>query len=261
MRRVNTASSFFKRLLSRNDSQSQPHTPGSTDGPQVVIPGNSAGKMPKSASNASLAGSKILPGTGRITDQVIEEVDEQMTITSMRQETRPTAQDLFSQGPITPAAPTQSTSGPPPASQPVDVPMRNLGAPSTNYHRGHSTVGNQLNERWEGQGNDDFVSCSAPTTNFRPPTPQGYDEFDRQREGMDQSGSAAMGTSEQGNPEDADDFEKLRLARERERSERQRLNIARTISTTQGSTPANLNVDLVEALAASIADEINQSGA
>lgn len=40
---------------------------------------------------------------------VIEEVDEQMTVTSMRPETRPHVQNIFSQGP-------------PPPSSPVDVP-------------------------------------------------------------------------------------------------------------------------------------------
>lgn len=245
MRRVNTASSFFKRLLSRNDSQSQPHTPAGADGPpQIVLPGNS-GKMPKSASNASLAGSKILPVPGRITDQVIEEVDEQMTITSMRQEVRPKAEDLFSAGPM-----TSSGGGPPPPSKPVDVPMRSFGVTPSTYNRAFSTVGQNLNDRY--MENNDFLSTSAPTNHFRPVTPQGYDEHDRNKEGGGECGGDGQGD------DDADEFERLRLARERERNERQRLNIARSISTTQGSNPANLNVDVVEALAASMADDQHQ---
>lgn len=251
MRRVNTASSFFKRLLSRSDSQSQPaQAAAATDGSH---PGNSS-KMVNSASNASLAGSKIILAPPRITEQVIEEVDEQMTITSMRQEVRPRADDLFNQGPITTKPPL---TGPPPASKPVDMPMRTLGAPSSTYNRTHSTVGHHMYDKYMEK--DDYMSSSAPTTQFCPPTPPGYDEFDRNREADTTGSGAAVEGEEEAN---ADDFERLRLARERERSERQRLNIARSISTTQGSSnPTNLNVDLVEALATSIADDINQSGA
>lgn len=249
MRRVNTASSFFKRLLSRSDSQTQPSQATAENGPQLVVSGNSS-KIPKSASNTSLAGSKVLPVPGRITDQVIEEVDEQLTITSMRQEIRPRADDLFNQGPIAP------TTGPPPASKPVDVPMRPLGASSNAYNRGYSTVGQNLHDNYGEK--DEFVSCSAPTTRFRPATPQGYDEYDQEaRDGAE--GNTSSGEAD--DKDKGDDFEKLRLARERERIERQRLNIARSISTTQGSTTTNLNVDLAEALAASISDDLNQSGA
>lgn len=267
MRRVNTAGSIFKRFLSRSDSQSQPHTPSGTDGVYLGIPGNS-GKMPKSASNASLAGSKILPPPARITDQVIEEVDEQQTITSMRQEIRPKAEDLFNQGPLTMNTPQQQQqqqppSGPPPASKPVDVPMRTLGGPSS-----HTFTINEMNHPYMERNDNEFVSCSAPSTQFRPPTPTGFDEYDRYgKDGGSIVGGGGAGVVGDGDAttlaggEDADDFEKLRLARERERTERQRLNIARSISTTQGSNPTNLNVDLVEALAASIADDINHSAA
>lgn len=267
MRRVNTASSFFKRLLSRNDSQ--PATPATSDAPTLNVPVGNTGKLPKSASNASLAGSKLQlgPGTVRITDQVIEEVDEQMTITSMRQEVRPKAEDLFNQGPMTaPQAPAPPLpSGPPPASKPVDVPMRSFGGPSNAYSRAYSTVGQDMNDKFGGD-KDEFVSCSAPTTHFQPPTPPGFDEYDRQsKDGMEPGGGGGgggMGTGDVtggGGADDDDDFERLRIARERERNERQRLNIARSISTTQGSNPTNLNVDLVEALAASIADDLNHT--
>lgn len=61
-----------------------------------------------------MAGPKFpAPGTMRIADQVIEEVDEQMTVTSNRgHEPRPTAQSLF--------APSNEKL--PARSQPIDVP-------------------------------------------------------------------------------------------------------------------------------------------
>lgn len=163
MRRVNTATSFFKRILSREDSR--PGTGNSLDGPQM-----SSGKIPTSASTASLAGSKILnTGTTRIADQVIEEVDEQMTITSMRNQhdIRPTAQDLFSQGPF--------EKGPP--SEPVDVPLKPLSSHS-NYNRTHSAGVPAPTFKY---ADSDFLSTSAPMANFRPQTPPGLDEFDREQ--------------------------------------------------------------------------------
>lgn len=280
IRRVNTASSFFKRLLSRDDSR-----PGTaqTDGgggtsstAHLTGSGNvHTNKMPKSASNTSLAGSKVLhPGSMRITDQVIEEVDEQMTITSMRgqPEVRPTAQDLFSQGPIT------NHGGPPPASKPVDVPLKTFNhSAGPAYGRTHSVVSG----RGSYEGNDDFISCSAPpAANFRPPTPPGFTEFDQQKTKSKESGMSGTMTAPTtpldelagcagllegvGHDEgDNDDFDKLRLARERERQERQKLVIARSISTTQATQAsgqhqtATSHVDLVAALNASVADDLN----
>lgn len=69
------------------------------------------------------------PSTMRITDQVIEEVDEQMTIQSQRgNDTRPTAQSLFQsqdEKPITVKTPLHS--------EPIDVPSH-----FNNYHRTQS---------------------------------------------------------------------------------------------------------------------------
>lgn len=252
MRRVNTASSFFKRLLSRSDSQ----TPQAVNDVAQFGTSANSGKIPKSASNTSLAGSKILnPGTVRITDQVIEEVDEQMTITSMRQpEIRPKAEDLFSQGPL-----MSNASGPPPPSKPVDVPMRNLAGSSAAYDRTHST-GHHMSSKYPDS--DDFVSCSAPTVNFRPPTPPGYDDLDRNKTRSKESGIsghvpiAHISDVMDGEELIDDEFEKLRIARERERLARQKQNIARSISTTQGANQSNLNVDLVETLASSVAEDL-----
>lgn len=68
-----------------------------------------------SASSANLIGPKFpsqAQGTTRIADQVIEEVDEQLTIQSIRPEKRPTAQSIFA----------SSNEKIPVRSSPIDVP-------------------------------------------------------------------------------------------------------------------------------------------
>lgn len=77
----------------------------------------------------------------RLTDQVIEEVDEQTTITSMRRpEPRPNVRDIFAKGedlskdPDTVDA-SEALLGAPPPSAPVNVPRSSLGAHVPNSHR------------------------------------------------------------------------------------------------------------------------------
>lgn len=99
----------------------------------------------------------------KISDQVIEEVDEQMTITSMRgPETRPTAASLF-----------------PPASQPVNVPSpRN----QKDYMRTNSYA-QQSDQPFTFPDDDDnnpigYLSASAPANSHSlvgTPTGNAYD--------------------------------------------------------------------------------------
>lgn len=130
--RVNSVTSMLKRLFSKED---RPDGGGTSSGNKTP------GRIPHSSSSASLQArvfGKICrkrhcrsicnffvylfiylidrplllrsAGTGGSTRiGVIEEVDEQMTMTSMRPENRPHVQSIFPQGP-------------PPASAPVDVP-------------------------------------------------------------------------------------------------------------------------------------------
>lgn len=89
----------------------------------------------------------------RITDQVIEEVDEQMTITSQRQpEIRPTAQSLF-----------EATAAP---SAPVDVPAYRPAA--NDYTRTQSFVANDHRHHhpftFPTTSDDYQISSSAPVT-------------------------------------------------------------------------------------------------
>lgn len=109
----------------------------------------------------------------RITDQVIEEVDEQMTITSQRpQETRPTAQSLF-QG----MAPTQ----------PVDVPTTS-NRTSNDYMRTQSFAVNH-HEPFTFPTSPDYISSSAPAAQYHVVTPTGdmydinIDDFDQSQRG------------------------------------------------------------------------------
>ncbi|XP_071569485.1 bestrophin-2 isoform X2 [Temnothorax nylanderi] len=98
--RVSSVTNVLKRLFSKDDR---------TDG-GATSAAKAAGKMPSVSSTASLQTRPPVPG-GSMRIGVIEEVDEQLTLTSLRQsnETRPHVQSIFAQGP-------------PPPSDPVDVP-------------------------------------------------------------------------------------------------------------------------------------------
>src|SRR5690349_21623727 len=118
MSRVNTVTSLLKRFLSKDDSKNDSR-PNSSNNPETGM------RLGTSASSASIA--PKMPaniGSMKISDQVIEEVDEQMTITSMRnkEDPRPTAQSIFSNIPS--------------PSAPVDVPGRVPPPPA--YERFHS---------------------------------------------------------------------------------------------------------------------------
>lgn len=149
--RVNTVASALKRFLSRDDSRPGSATPSEDQKPY---------KFPASASSASLSGvagsatSAGKPaGSMRITHQVIEEVDEQATITSMRaNEPRPNVMDIFASSST--AAASGPLQPPPAASEPVDIPAR---PPS--YNRAQSQYEPNL---FPPGGVDSLLSTSAP---------------------------------------------------------------------------------------------------
>lgn len=183
MNRVNTVVSSLKRFFSREDPRaSGPLTP---DGWFIFVifliirklshsnpsTGTQQIRLPGSASTNSLAQSKF--PSMRITDQVIEEVDEQMTITSQRpQESRPTAQSLFQ--------------GMPPT-QPVDVPAT-VKRNSNDYMRTQSFAVNH-HEPFAFPTSPDFTSSSAPASQYHVVTPTGdmydinIDDFDQSQRG------------------------------------------------------------------------------
>ncbi|XP_050094685.1 bestrophin-4-like isoform X1 [Anopheles aquasalis] len=140
--RVNTVTSALKRFFSKDES-SRPNS-ATPDAGSVPF------KFPGSASSNNLAGGRVpdrAMGSMRITDQVIEEVDEQLTITSMQgnSDPRPTAASLF------------ADHGPPKASEPVDVPMQP-------YNRTQSSVAHGFPSQLTPPGPESLLSASAPET-------------------------------------------------------------------------------------------------
>nr|XP_017038157.1 bestrophin-2 isoform X3 [Drosophila kikkawai] len=260
--RVNTVASALKRFLSRDDSRPGSATPSEDQKPY---------KFPASASSASLSGvagsatSAGKPaGSMRITHQVIEEVDEQATITSMRaNEPRPNVMDIFASSSGAGAAPSGPLQPPPAHSEPVDIPAR---PPS--YNRAQSQYEPTL---FPPGGVDTLLSTSAPAGGSpsllsnaatapsspvgdsskslydpqkaasreteRPDAPQVFRWFVTPVENMDLRASNDLLNQAQAavEPEDeGDDFEKLKAAREKEKLMRQQKNLARTISTAPG---------------------------
>ncbi|EDV41547.1 uncharacterized protein Dana_GF17535, isoform A [Drosophila ananassae] len=243
--RVNTVASALKRFLSRDDSRPGSATPSEDQKPY---------RFPASASSASLTGNVGSatsagkpPGSLRITQQVIEEVDEQATITSMRaNEPRPNVMNIFA--PASTSAGTAPLQPPPAHSEPVDIPQR---PPS--YSRAQSQYEPTL---FPPGGVDALLSTSAPaggspsmlsTAATAPSSPVG----DSSKSLYDPQNAASRETVENldlrasqdplvnaaaAEPEvdEGDDFEKLKAAREKEKLMRQQKNLARTISTAPG---------------------------
>ncbi|XP_037025495.1 bestrophin-4 isoform X1 [Bradysia coprophila] len=211
MTRTNTVASALKRFFSTDSSKSAP-----IPSPDIRLTG--------SASSASISNqypSRYPAGSMKITDQTIEEVDEQLTITSMRaNEPRPTAQSIFM----------------PPPSQPVDVPTTTYMA--RNYNRMHSTVepptSNSFIFPMNNADMEYFVSASAPTPTIECPDTQNSPNDD----GFDFNiNFREIEQTEPQTLDEDDDFEKLRLAREKERLERQKQKLARSISTQPNQNP------------------------
>lgn len=122
-----------------------------------------------SSSTISLAPPKYPIGTMRITDQVIEEVDEQLTIQSMhRPDMRPTAQSLFA----------SSDDKPPARSAPIDVPASHHNDDQNGYARVQSVM--QPEHHPYMFPNNTIFSSSAPEGNTTPiQTPKiNVDHFD-----------------------------------------------------------------------------------
>lgn len=229
MSRVTTVTSLLKRFLSKDDSQSRPGSASTT---------NAEKGLGTSASSASFTG-RTLPaqiGSMKITDQVIEEVDEQMTITSMRNhdDPRPTAQSIFA----------------PPISDPMDVPGR-VPPPYSRFYS--AQVHEQDSSLFPAGGIDDLLSSSAPPGKL--PTSSSHQtntmsEFDPKHFESQESQNRTDETEELDSNVVDDDFEKLRQEREASRIARQKEKIARSISAQQGIVnQIELQELLTEALA------------
>lgn len=221
MSRVSTVTSLLKRFLSKDDSKNVDSRPVSGGyNPEAGM------RLGTSASSASIAGKfPANIGSMKISDQVIEEVDEQMTITSLRnkEDPRPTAQSIFASIP--------------PPSDPVDVPGR---VPP--YHRFHSAQvhEDENNALFPPGGVDDLLSSSAPSgkTGKIPASsshqPDTNSEFNPKQFGSQESQKSVNPEELDNTPLVGDDFEKLRQEREASRVAKQKEKMAKSISTQQG---------------------------
>ncbi|XP_013134730.1 PREDICTED: bestrophin-1 isoform X2 [Papilio polytes] len=237
MTRANSVTSMLKRLFSKED-QRQPSAPvgTQTDGGTRFVISASNPTLNKPAATAA--------GSMKIANEVIEEVDEQATITSMgkRQEHRPTAMSLFAQGPPT-------------ASEPVNVPTRNSN------HNSTSRLSSSAPSQWaraasavlEGRGDTSPAAKSLRAQDSFP-------GLERPRLDSDVGPSLSAAGSQtlmddvdgvDGEDDDIDDFDRLRSVREQERKEKYRQKLmARSVSAQQptGSQELIDNVLLLEEL-------------
>lgn len=143
---------MLKRLISRDSNNSEAQSDGPAfSRPQLMrstsyIPNSSLPPPPKPAG-----------GSMRITDQVIEEVDEQLTISQMTQSrkgdplNRPNIQDVF-------PAPIDVKDNAVPA--PIDVKDNAVqkGGPGNIYLRSYSSVSGGLASPLESPNINEFVS-------------------------------------------------------------------------------------------------------
>ncbi|XP_055854090.1 bestrophin-2 isoform X2 [Episyrphus balteatus] len=222
--RVNTVASALKRFLNRDETRPGSSTPTSEQGNY---------RFPGSVSSTSLVPQggvvpKVPPsGSMRITDQVIEEVDEQMTITSNRgaESARPNVKDIFGS-----ASQVQDH-----RSDPIDMPkytrVQSTGDPSLFPPGGVDAL---LSSSAPSGRNQGFASQTVPCSPMGDSTKSLFHQSEKDngsRETVEEYESKSNA-----DPSEDDDFEKLRVAREKERLERQKIKLARSISTAPGIT-------------------------
>ncbi|CAH2238775.1 jg11653 [Pararge aegeria aegeria] len=216
MTRANSVTSMLKRLFSKDERQ-QPATPVTTQtdgGTRFMI----------SASNPTLNKPATAGGGSmKIAKEVIEEVDEQATITSMakRPENRPTVMSLFAQGPHTP-------------SEPVNVPIRNSNHNPKDTRLSTSAPPSQWARAETGDEGD--MSPAAKSLYAQASFPNMRQRLDSDvGPSLSAAGSQTLLDEVDGteNP-DMDDFDRLRSIREQHRREKylQKL-MARSISAQQ----------------------------
>lgn len=229
--RVNTVASALKRFLSRDDGRSNVTTP---EAPPA-----------RSVSSASITIKPIPTGSMKITDQVIMEVDEQMTIQSQKpQDIRPTAQSVFANAPHT---------------APVDMP----NAGQHQYGRAFSTgLPVDHNAVLPPGGIDAFLSVSAPYemgVSANEFTPILDTDNKRISYGSQDSRSDSEPLGDLDFNLQADEFELLKARREQERIDKQKELFSRTISTQPPQQiTAQLDTDLLLENLAAISSEQQQ---
>ncbi|XP_022829152.1 bestrophin-4 isoform X5 [Spodoptera litura] len=229
MARTNSVTSMLKRLFSKEDQRGTSAT--QTDG---------GSRFTISASNPTLNKPTTAGGSMKIANDIIEEVDEQATITSMgkRPDTRPTAMSLFTQAPPTP-------------SDPVDVPVRNSNKANSNS-RLSSSAPNPYAVR-PSEGGDLSPAAQSLNTQDSFVLPEERPRLDSDvGPSLSAAGSQTLlDEADGGEDPELDDFDRLRSIREQHRREKylQKL-MARSISAQQrtGSTELMDNDLLLEDL-------------
>ncbi|XP_050362805.1 bestrophin-4 isoform X2 [Nymphalis io] len=217
MTRANSVTSMLKRLFSKDDQRQQSATSAVT---QTDSSGN---RFMISASNPTLNKPATAGGGSmKIANEVIEEVDEQATITSMgkRPDNRPTVMSLFAQGPPTP-------------SDPVNVPTRN----SNHSNPKESRLSTSAPAQWARAGDAADLSPAAKSLGTQPSFPN----MQRARLDSDVGPSLSAAGSQTlldevdgGDDPDIDDFDRLRSIREQHRREKYLQKImARSVSAQQ----------------------------
>ncbi|CAH2092015.1 unnamed protein product [Euphydryas editha] len=223
LNRTNSVTSMLKRLFSKDDQKQQSATATQTD---------SGNRFMISASNPTLSKPATAGGSMKIANEVIEEVDEQTTITSMgkRPDTRPTAMSLFAQGPPMP-------------SEPVNVPSRN------SIHSSKDTrLSTSAPSQWVRAGEGEH-SPAAKSLSTQPSFPA----MERPRLDSDvgpslsAAGSQTLMDEVDGGEDDMDDFDRLRSSREQHRREKKYLQklIARSVSAQQPGSVELIDNDLI----------------
>ncbi|XP_046978523.1 bestrophin-4-like isoform X2 [Vanessa cardui] len=244
MTRANSVTSMLKRLFSKDDQRQQSATSAVT---QTDSSGN---RFMISASNPTLNKPATAGGGSmKIANEVIEEVDEQATITSMgkRPDNRPTAMSLFAQGPPTP-------------SDPVNVPSRNSNHSNAKTDTLPQEGSIEKNIDVTMVGTEERLSTSAPAQWARADaadlspaakslgTQPSFPNMQRPRLDSDVGPSLSAAGSQTlldevdgGDDPDIDDFDRLRSIREQHRREKylQKL-MARSVSAQQPSGSVEL---------------------
>ncbi|XP_011297701.1 bestrophin-4 [Fopius arisanus] len=193
--RVNSVTSVLKRLFSKEDRPD-----GGSKTP---------GKLANSSSSASLQNRQGTNAGGSMRIGVIEEVDEQMTVNSMRPEHRPHVQTIF------------PTNGAPTPTAPMDVPSK--------------------------PRNGDLYSASAPAGPFGggkyQTRAQVSSDSARLSEAFDFGDDNVSIRSSETSTSSDDEFTRLKLERDRQRRDRAMRKLARSVSGTQQDPPSSMDLD------------------
>ncbi|XP_043477713.1 bestrophin-4 [Leptopilina heterotoma] len=202
--RIGSVTSVLKRMFSKEDRP---------DGSSVKTPG----LLPSSSSAASLQNQRQIGPGGSMRIGVIEEVDENaMTMTSMRPEYRPPhVNSIFPQGP-------------PPPSEPVDVPRAKDFSNRNGHLLSTSAPAGIVRCRSSSSASRNRPSQSARSSvMYDPSFINDLNEEDNDNE----SNASSMHSSD----ESVDEFTKLKVEREKIRADRALGKIARSIENNRQS--------------------------